>query len=249
LFSAFVRLAGQLAADEAPRRYDTGQEVEVGGAWEEREDLGWPMAFVRSVRQLARSPRSFFGTVHPERGLAAPLSFAIVASTLGFVLETLMLLALAPLVLRFFPGAEEALRVGVIDPLGSLPEWALSFLGCQALLLGLPLTIGFYIVFCFVGSGITHLGVLLTGGPSAGFLASFAATCYAFVAALLQVIPGVGDPAFIIGLVVLQVIGLEVLHGVKRWQAVTAAMMPLAAALVSWRLLGGLLGERIATVT
>ena len=79
--------------------------------------------------------------------------------------------------------------------LSVLPSWALPFLGCQVILLAIPLIVGMYLILIFVVSCLTHLTLRLLGGlreSTEGFAGTFAVVCYANAAFAAQMIPLVG---------------------------------------------------------
>ncbi|MDX1382119.1 MAG: hypothetical protein R3190_00680 [Thermoanaerobaculia bacterium] len=47
--------------------------------WQERDDRGYPRAFVETVWAVLRSPRSFFAETSGSRGLSGPLLFGVAA--------------------------------------------------------------------------------------------------------------------------------------------------------------------------
>ena len=86
-----------------------------------------------------------------------------------------------------------------------------------------------YVVLFFVLSGLTHLALRLFGGlrdSSEGYAGTFAVACYTQAAFPAQLIPVLGDLASIVLVVILQVIGLQTVHGTSRGKALLATMMP-----------------------
>ena len=68
--------------------------------WQEREDRGYPRAFVETVWAVLRSPRAFFEATSGSQGLRGPLLFGVTAGVLAQILELLIYLPLAALLSR-----------------------------------------------------------------------------------------------------------------------------------------------------
>lgn len=220
----------------------------VSQPWQEREDRGYLRAFVETVRAVLRSPRAFFAETSGRYGLAGPLLFGVVAGVLGEVLQFVVVVPLSAALARLLhlPTIEApALTIGGLD-LFALPSWALSFLGCQGVLLAVPLLFVLYAAFFFAFGGLTHLALRLTGGlrsSSEGFAGTFAVICFATAVFPAQMIPALGDAVFTVLLVVVQSIGLSVVHKSTRARALVAILMAacllVAIAALALRLAAG----------
>ncbi len=212
--------------------------------WQEREDRGYPRAFVETVWAALRSPRAFFAATSGRHGIGGPLLFGVTAGALGEILQFLLIVPLAALLTPLFDLlALEAppLEIGFLD-LSTLPNWALPLLGCQGVFLLVPVVVVMYVVLLFVLGGFTHLALRLLGGlrdSSEGFAGTFAVTCYTMAAFPAQMIPVLGDLVFMVLLVILQSIGLRVVHDTTRAKALVAALAPasLLIAIVALALL------------
>ncbi len=206
-------------------------EVAAGHPWQEREDRGYPRAFVETVWAALHSTRAFFAATSGSHGLRGPLLFGVIAGTLAQVLELLLFVPLVALLARRFdlPLSEApALGIGWLD-LTALPSWALPFLWGQAVLLSAPLFAVMYVVLFFVLGGLTHLALRILGGlrdSTEGFAGTFAVACYTMAAWPAQMIPGLGDSLFMVLVVILQVIGLQIVHGTSRGKALLATLAP-----------------------
>ena len=209
--------------------------VEVVNPWEERKDRGRVSALVSALILLARSPRGFFGGTSVDAGWWGPLLFAGLASSLGFLLNGLILFVLA-LVL---PDAAFDLvnRMELFDRQADIPgleqdsfiRGILPFIGLQILLLLLP----FVFVVSLIGPLITavfvHLLLIVTRSPRPeGFRGTWIAACYAAGAFLLSAVPLVGDLLALVGSAGLFAIGLRALQGVPVRRAVLlVSILPL----------------------
>ena len=100
----------------------------VGHPWQEREDRGYPRAFMETVWAVLRSTRSFFAATSGSHGLRGPLLFGVLAGLLAQILELLLVLPLVTLLARLLgrPLPEILPFVfGWLDYLSALPSWAL----------------------------------------------------------------------------------------------------------------------------
>lgn len=206
--------------------------------WQEREDRGYPRAFVETVWAALRSPRAFFAATSGRHGIGGPLLFGVTAGALGEILQFLLIVPLAALLTPLFDLLAlevPPLEIGFLD-LSTLPNWALPLLGCQGVFLLVPVVVVMYVVLLFVFGGFTHLALRLLGGlrdSSEGFAGTFAVTCYTMAAFPAQMIPVLGDLVFMVLLVILQSIGLRVVHDTTRAKALVAALAPTSLLIVA----------------
>ena len=213
-------------------------EEVVSHPWQEREDRGYPRAFVGTVWAALRSPRAFFAATSGRHGMRGPLLFGVAAGVLGKTLQVLVVVSLAALLARLFdlPALEASpLEIGSLDLSTSL-SWALPLLGCQGVFLLVPVLLVIYVVLLFVVGGFTHLALWLLGGlrgSSEGFAGTFAVTCYATAAFPAQMIPVFGDLVFTVLVVILLSIGLRVVHDTTRAKALVAALAPASLLIVA----------------
>lgn len=209
----------------------------VGHPWQEREDRGYPRAFVETVWAALRSTRAFFAATSGSHGVRGPLLFGVVAGLLGQILELLLTFPLVSVLTRVLdlplPNVPTP-DFGWLD-LSTLPSWALPFLGCQVALLSIPLIAAMYVILFFAIGGLTHLALGLLGSlrdSTEGFAGTFAVVCYASAAFPAQMIPVLGDLIFIVLLMILQVIGLQMVHGTTRGKALVATLVPAGLLIV-----------------
>ncbi len=170
--------------------------------------------------------------------MRGPLLFGATAGVLGKTLGVLVVVPLCALLARLFdlPALEALpLEIGFLD-LSTLPNWALPLLGCQGVFLLVPVLVVMYVVLLFVMGGCTHLALRLLGGlrhSSEGFAGTFAVTCYAMAAFPALMIPVLSDLVFMVLLVMLQSIGLGVVHDTTRAKALVAALAPASLLIVA----------------
>ena len=208
------------------------EDTAATNPWQERDDIGFLRAFVRTVTVLIRDTRRVFEGTKPELGFGGPLLFGVLAGSLGQILESSVYFALRPLVSLLLSMDLPLVSPSALGGLGltALPEWAISFLGCQVAILAIPLVVVVVGLFLLALASTVHMLLWLVGGlrsSEAGFKGTFATTCYATCASLAQVVPLLGDLIFVVVATAIQVVGLQVIHRTTFKRALTAAIGPL----------------------
>lgn len=87
-----------------------------------------------------------------------------------------------------------------------------------------PLFIAFNV---FLGTGLTHLCLMMLGGANRPFEATFRVNCYAYGGSMpLVIVPFCGG--FIVGIwgLVLEIIGIASVHQISTGKAVLAVLLP-----------------------
>lgn len=174
--------------------------------WEAEAD------FPGAVRAILRDPSAFFRGVERTGPVGRPLAFGILAGTAGTV-ATILWRAAATLL--------RAWRGGDADP-------AVVLLGAGGMCLVAPLAVT---IGLLVGSGVTHLALLLVGGARHGFGATLRATSYAQAPELLHVVPVCGSVMAPLWSLWLTVVGLREVHETTTLRALLAVVLPLALCL------------------
>jgi len=96
-----------------------------------------------------------------------------------------------------------------------------------------------------VSSALIHLGLMLVGGAKNGFVATLRAISYAQAANIAMVLPFCGSLIASVGLIVLQVIGISVLHRIPIGKAIVAVLIPLVACCACFATIFGIFGAAI----
>ena len=189
--------------------------------WEERERYGFLNALYLTCKDVLLTPGSFFRRMPTRIGITQPLLFALVVGVIGAFFKWMWSLTGSSLQMFVAEDAAEVLE----RPL----TYGLIFVLSPAITC----------VHLFVGAGIVHGCLALTGGNRLGFEATFRVVAYSLAAALLLVVPICGSPLCLLWGLAVVVIGLHRIHDIEPWRAILAVLLPLLLCSVSCAL-GGL---------
>ena len=177
----------------------------------EQPGLDFFTAFYETLQLLVRSPRKAFERAAVTRALGRPLGFAILVAWPGILAGTLWDLALRQTMESRMPWleGERFQRSPVFEIAAAIlaPCW-------------LP-------ILLFVAAAIQHLFLMMVGGASRGFKATFRVFCYAAVSTLLGLIPACGSLVGGAWNLVLAIIGFSAVHRISTGRAILAVAMPL----------------------
>ena len=212
------------------RAVDVEGSPDSGLHWEHREELGFWGALVRTAKLLALAPTDAFGRMRPEPGLGGPLLFGAVVALAALLLNILGAAIFGSMALIDLPPElNDFLRI-TVD--GHSLEWIplLLVLATGSLFGMLVATLVFppiFILGLFLWSAALHLSVLLTAGrkSTSSFRGTFAVAAYSSVAFLVHGIPAIGDLVATIWVVVLQTLGLAIVHRTSRLKALAALLL------------------------
>jgi hypothetical protein len=196
---------------EMARSYE-GQVREISSEeytpWESGE--GFIAAFFRTTQEVLFSPTKFFKKVALGEGYGPPFIFAMISGVIGIGVILLWQWL-------FFSGM-------VPSQIRSLAAY--SLVPILAIIL-----IPFWVAFCVIlGSGVTHLCIMIVGGNRKGFEATFRALSYSYSAMLFYIVPVMGNFAGGIYLLILAIIGVREGHQISTGKAVLAVLLPLIVA-------------------
>jgi hypothetical protein len=91
-------------------------------------------------------------------------------------------------------------------------------------IISIPFTIAFSIL---IGSGVTHLCLMIVGGNRKGFEATFRAISYSYCAQLFNIIPFIGSFIGGIYFLILAILGVREGHNISTGKAVLAVLLPI----------------------
>ena len=174
----------------------------------------WPGALVDTVRLMITSPRGAFERVPVRGDVLKPVIFALLLGWVGLFFTALWELTLGNAVRSMMPAA-----AGAGPEAGAMRFFYLAMIPLGPLYVALGL---------LLSSAILHVSLLLVGGAKNGYVATLRALCYTQSASIALVLPFCGSLLGSIGILVLEVIGLSVLHRITIGKAVLAVLIPVA---------------------
>ena len=191
-------------------RYYEGRAREIsaeekGSPWESGD--GFVSGFLQTTREVLFSPTRFFGRAAAGEGYWLPLIYAVIAGIIGggvsLLWQQLLFSDLIPS------------RLQTVIPY----HLYLSFIT-----IGMPFMMAFSIL---VGSGVTHLCLMIVGGNEKGFRATFRTICFSYSAMLFHIVPFIVNIIGSIYMIPLLIIGLWEGHGISTGRAVFAVFLPV----------------------
>jgi len=198
------------------------EDARLGPPWEDPGAGEWFQRLSQTVVAGVKTPEALFRSLRLSGGFWQPLFFYA--------------LVMAP-----------ALLVGTVleQPFGFITgagggEWVLGFVAMVLLLpIGIP-------VGLFVSSGITHLMLMIFGWANRPFEATFRINAYGYGAvAWTFAIPFCGSFIGWIWGVVLEVLGVSVVHGISTGKAAVAVLLPLFVLMIIGACLAAVLGVAV----
>jgi len=196
---------------EMAKTYE-GQVREISS--EERPAPSWERgggffeSFINTTREALFSPTQFFKKVAEGRGYWAPLIYGVICGVIGSCVA----------VFWQWLFASQLIPVHLLSMIPFFTIFLIVFL------IALPFMIAFSIL---VGSGITHLCLMIVGGNKKGFESTFRALSYACGGNLFGIIPIIGSSIGGIYSLVLTIFGVREGHGISTGKAVLAVLLPL----------------------
>lgn len=196
----------------------------VANPWERRAETGAVRALWDTLVMSLSRPGDLFRGTPRTGGLGTPLAYAVILGTVGIVAQSLWQIGFhalgAVLSSRLNPETASPAAHGGIFMI------AVPF----AVLVLAPLIIT---VSLFIGTGLTHLALMMLGGDRHGFEGTFRGLAYAHGPMVFYVIPIVGAIVGSIWAAVLQVIGISKLQETEWWRALIAILLiPCACGLI-----------------
>ena len=168
---------------------------------------GFIRAFLKTTQEVLFSPTKFFKKAAAGKGYWSPFIFAMISGIIGGGVVLLW---------------QWLFLSGMVPPqLLSLTTY--SVLLTFAIIL-IPFTIAFSIL---VGSGVTHLCLMIVGGNRKGFEATFRAISYSHSALIFYIVPIIGNFVGGIYLMILAILGVREGHEISTGKAVLAVLLPL----------------------
>jgi hypothetical protein len=167
---------------------------------------GFVGAFFRTTQEVLFSPTKFFKKAAAGKGYWSPFIFAMISGIIGSGVALLW---------------QWLFFTGFVPPeLFSATTYSVFL---TFAVISIPFTIALSIL---IGSGITHLCLMIVGGNHRGFEATFRAICYSYSASLFYIIPIIGGFVGFIYLFILGILGVREGHEISTGKAVLAVLLP-----------------------
>jgi predicted Zn finger-like uncharacterized protein len=175
----------------------------------ERVSSGYPRAFMHTFMEVVANPKAFFSAMPVGHGVLRPLLFFLI------IIQAV------------------ALSQAVWQLLGILPPSVLTenldrTLQVALVLVLYPLEV---CLFLFLDTAINHFFLRLFKADTKGFEGTFRAVVYSAVPMLLMIIPYIGLPLAMIGVVVYKFLGLRHVHGATSKQILAVLVLPMLLAM------------------
>jgi len=168
---------------------------------------GFIGAFFKTTQEVLFSPTKFFKKVTTGKGYWSPFIFAMISGIIGF---GVVLLWQWLFFSRMVPP-----RIHSMIPYS---------LFLSVVIISIPFVIAFSIL---IGSGVTHLCLMIVGGNRKGFEATFRAISYSYSAQLFYIVPFIGNFVGGIYVLILTIIGMKEGHDISTGRAVLAVLLPI----------------------
>ena len=187
--------------------------------WLRRDQLGTVAALTDTLKALAGGPAKAFRGVRADGDYVSPFLFALIVGWIGTAIGQVWSLAFSS---AFGSMGQSALYEQLRIP---APEVGIGSSLSVLVLFPFILPIGL-----FIGSGIIHLCLLVTGAlesSESGFEGTFNVVSYSQVSSLANVVPFVGPLIGLAVFLVLAVIGCQELHRTSTAKAAIAVLIPM----------------------
>lgn len=214
---------------EKPEQYYSGGEFEeapVGAGyycpWEDRANLGALKALWETLKGVITRPANFFAQMPPRGGYGNPISQAIIFGMIGglfaMIWSSLFQFSMMMFFESFIPQGEFPEEMFQTQPLGMAAGFIAGII-CMPFLIPIGL---------FIVSLILHLCLMLVGGATEGFEATFRAYSYTYPLQIFRAIP---IPIFVdfgvsIWQLVVIIIAMREMHHISTGKAAFAVLLP-----------------------
>jgi len=175
----------------------------------ERVDSGYPRAFVQTFLEVLANPRIFFSAMPVGYGIVKPLLFFLIIVQAVALSQSIWQL------------------LGIIPP-SALTENLDNTLQAALSLILYPLEV---CVFLFLDTAMNHFFLRLFKADTKGFEGTFRAGTYSAAPMLLMIVPYIGLPLAMIGVIVYKFLGLRHVHGATNKQVLAVLILPMLLAI------------------
>ena len=188
-----------------------------GLPWEHRDTLGFFNAFVQTVSMILTRPVEAFTAMRTEGGLGDPLIFGVIGGSIGAIVWTLVNAAIHSLGLA-----------ATLSQHSSIDSMLGASVGGAMIFIRIILTPIFIAIGLFIWTALVHVCLMMLGGATKSFEASFRALSYAYGAtALFCIVPCCGGIIALIWGLIADCIGISRTHETDMGRAAGAVLLPL----------------------
>jgi hypothetical protein len=192
-------------------------KIKVMEVSEDKQGIPWESSagviggFFKTTKEILFSPTQFFKKLNTGKGYWAPLLYAVISGIIGFGAALFWIWLLFAQWIPF-------------EKFIPLEYVTFSILG---ILIPMPFQ---FALTLFIGSGITHLCLMMVRGNQEGFRMTFRAICYSWAGNLFGIIPFIGMLIVSIYVLILTIIGIREGHGISTGRAALAVFLPVIVA-------------------
>ncbi len=181
----------------------------------------WPRAFYETIKSSLVEPVPFFGAVAEGSGLFKPWLFAVLISIVVFICAAAYQAGFMAL-----EGSAEiagAIKQAIL-PMTVITGPLIVVFSLFFAVIGVPIAVSIGI---FIQAALYHLGLLILGSAKRDFGATFRTVCYSMGPQILQIVPFLGGLVAGIWVVVLNIIGIKVVHETSYSKSTVVVFLPL----------------------
>jgi len=191
--------------------YGADEKARGNCAWERRSSWLDLQTMFEMIRDVLVDPVNTFRKMKLSGDMASPLVFALILGSVGMIIGCIWSIL--------------AQAFQLLPPQLDAEAFAVSAGVNIAFMVFSPVLI---LIGTFIGAGILHVCLMLTGGEKNGFEATFRVVAYASGAtALFQIVPICGGFISIIWAIVAQIIGAREMHETTTDKALLAVLLPI----------------------
>ena len=188
-----------------------------GLPWEHRDTLGFFNAFVQTVSMILTRPVDAFAAMRTEGGLGDPLLFGVIGGSIGAIVWTLVTAAIHSLG-----------WAATLSQQSSIDSMLGASVGGAMIFVRIILTPIFIAIGLFIWAGLVHVCLMMLGGATKPFEASFRALSFAYGAtALFCIVPCCGGLVALVWGLIADCIGISRSHDTDMGRAAGAVLLPL----------------------
>lgn len=179
--------------------------------WEVDYKVSWVNSFYLTLKKSLTEPVAFYESVSKGNGLKMPIIYSLIVGVIGFIFAVAYQAGFHALALGNFMAG----RIVGFFMITAIAIIAVIFLPV-IILLGI-----------LINAGLFHLGLMIIGSARRDFASTFRVVCYATGPQILGVIPFLGSIISAVWCVILNIIGIKVVHNTSYGRSAFVVFLPL----------------------